>query len=273
MTQDVRVERKDGRVFYGPLYEIRSAEGWFSLSIDDADVPEASAGPATFFFADCVSVVNRRVQTAYNKIEDVDLIAWAAKDVLERAKLDAKAEENVKHRDYKQIDDHPLSPEEEAAFEAAVAQADSEHAPAVGSIVWQMEVDLVLAMITHPAGYDVGLCPEVKSLAVYSIYDRTDGLCAVHEQVDFIAAEDPLPEPIVKLFTIPREAAEYFVTRRYALKLGLDFERPKGARRPVSTTMDVLFVCDGHMCGNIAYAAGNCGCCSSGTLVRYVRAP
>jgi hypothetical protein len=221
--KDVRVELKDGRVFYGPLYEIRSTEGWFSLTIDLLNYPDA---PDSFHFGDCVSVVNRGVQTAYNKIEDVDLIEWAAKDALDRAALAAKY---VK-REPETVE---LSDEDTAAFEAAVAQADSEHAPAIGSVVWQREVDLVLATITHPAGYAVDLFDGWCSLL--SIKGLSDGTFEVGEEGteserDTVGCDWVRPVASETVFQDPRAAAEYFVTRRYALKLGHDFEQPKWAR-------------------------------------------
>jgi hypothetical protein len=170
--KDVRVELKDGRVFYGPLYEIRPGAGWFTLSIDDADAPDL------FYFKDCISVVNRGVQTAYNKIEDVDLITWAAKEIQD-GNLDP--DETVRfERGEERGETYELSDEDAARFEAAIAQADSERPPSPGSV------------------------------------------------------------------------AE--------------------ARLRAGNPADVIFVCNGYMCGNVGYTGGKCGCCPDGVMVRYVKA-
>ena len=87
--KDVHVKLKDGREFFGPLWEIRSEEGWFSLTIDPQTYPEA---PDRFLFEDCASAINFGVHTAYNKVEDVDLLAWAENDrVVRQALRETKA--------------------------------------------------------------------------------------------------------------------------------------------------------------------------------------
>jgi hypothetical protein len=39
-----------------------------------------------------------------------------------------------------------------------------------------------------------------------------------------------------------------------------------------SGASEVIYVCNGHMCGNVGYTGGKCGCCSDGVMLRYVRA-
>lgn len=34
-----------------------------------------------------------------------------------------------------------------------------------------------------------------------------------------------------------------------------------------------IYVCNGHMCGNLGTAGGKCGCCPAGVMVRYVEVP
>lgn len=34
-----------------------------------------------------------------------------------------------------------------------------------------------------------------------------------------------------------------------------------------------IYVCNGHMCGNLGTAGGKCGCCPDGVMVRYVETP
>lgn len=74
------------------------------------------------------------------------------------------------------------------------------------------EIELITAVITHPAGYDVDL------FATFCVRPVEDGsYCVSYEGVN-------LKDSWEKCFTDPVEAAKYFVAKRHELQLGIDIE-------------------------------------------------
>jgi len=70
----------------------------------------------------------------------------------------------------------------------------------------QDEIDLIVTMITHSAGYDVGL---FGALTVRPVDQGVYCVSSEHWEKQFID---------------PRQAAEYFVKKRNRMKLGSDHE-------------------------------------------------
>ena len=77
------------------------------------------------------------------------------------------------------------------------------------------EVELVFMAITHPAGFDF----DIGGTLCIRRYEYP--IWAVEEEVTF---GGNVGKYNIKEFDDPRKAAEYFVERRHALQLGLDFE-------------------------------------------------
>lgn len=84
---------------------------------------------------------------------------------------------------------------------------------------------MIIALIQHPAGYDVDL------FAMLCVRPTEDGkFCVTYEPTG-----RPDPRNWDKCFDRPQEAVDYFLMKRQELKLGIDFE-VKGSpqeRRPV----------------------------------------
>lgn len=78
------------------------------------------------------------------------------------------------------------------------------------------EVDFIMKIIDHPAGFNLVL---FSSLIIHT---HNDGYEVAWEEGGYNAINVP---PIVKqkYFTSLREAAQFFVDKRYERELGLDF--------------------------------------------------
>lgn len=77
------------------------------------------------------------------------------------------------------------------------------------------EIELICMVITHPAGFDL----DIAGTLCIRRYEYP--VWAVEEEVAF---GGNVGKYNVKEFDEPRKAASYFVERRHALQLGLDFE-------------------------------------------------
>ena len=71
---NVKVKMKDGREYFGPLYEWRPLEGWFSIPSDD------SPGSERIELSDVAVAVNYGIRTTKDKVEDVDLLRRAVNE-------------------------------------------------------------------------------------------------------------------------------------------------------------------------------------------------
>lgn len=78
---NVRVKFRDGRRLYGPLWEWRPEDGFFSL-VDSYN--ENDGNLIIVRLDDCAEAVEERVQVAWNKVMDVDLLERARRDLGER---------------------------------------------------------------------------------------------------------------------------------------------------------------------------------------------
>lgn len=78
------------------------------------------------------------------------------------------------------------------------------------------EVEIIYMVITHPAGFDV----DIAGTLVIRQYEYP--VWAVEEEVEYGGNVGKFN---IKEFEDAKKAAIYFVERRHALNLGLDFER------------------------------------------------
>lgn len=69
---DVKVTLKDGRVFCGPLWYWRPAEGWFSICSEEQPNQEGK-----IYLEDVQEAVNFDVRTSVSVVENVDLLERA----------------------------------------------------------------------------------------------------------------------------------------------------------------------------------------------------
>lgn len=76
------------------------------------------------------------------------------------------------------------------------------------------EVEFIMKIIDHPAAFDIGL------LGVLSIRSHTDGYEVAWEESYQLTQTISRHEN----FTVLREAAQFFVDKRYERELGLDIE-------------------------------------------------
>ncbi len=76
------------------------------------------------------------------------------------------------------------------------------------------ERDMMVALLKHPAGYDIDL------FAMYCVRPTEDGkFCVTYEPTGL-----PDPRNWEKCFDRPDEAVDYFLAKRQELQLGIDFE-------------------------------------------------
>lgn len=68
-----KVIMKDGREFYGPIWEWRPEEGWFSLAID-------SSAPDRIYFREVLTGTTENDRIGVDKIADQDILERAVKD-------------------------------------------------------------------------------------------------------------------------------------------------------------------------------------------------
>lgn len=81
------------------------------------------------------------------------------------------------------------------------------------------EIDLIKRLISHPAGFDLGLFVMLK------IRSHSDGYEVAWEKAaDPQSLEDEYNKDYYKDFTDLQEAVEFFVDKRRELQLGLDIE-------------------------------------------------
>jgi hypothetical protein len=84
----------------------------------------------------------------------------------------------------------------------------------------QEQIDFVIEVITHPAGYDLdlfgSLCVRPTDQGVWCVSWKPDRPLQ-HNGRDIYEIE--------KSFPTAEEAAEFFVRKRYQEKIGLDFEK------------------------------------------------
>lgn len=81
----------------------------------------------------------------------------------------------------------------------------------------QEEIDFVVQVITHPAGFDLDL------FGCFCIRPTDQGVWCV-AWVDPI---NPINIGTEKCFSTPIEAATFFVNKRYEDRIGIDFEISK----------------------------------------------
>ncbi len=82
MTTTVEARMKNGRTWFGPMWEWRPKEGWFSLVMDHTqydDLREEDC-PLRIHLRDCISAVDQKQRVRIDAIEDVDLLARARED-------------------------------------------------------------------------------------------------------------------------------------------------------------------------------------------------
>lgn len=97
----------------------------------------------------------------------------------------------------------------------------------------QEEIDFVLKIITHPAGYDLDLfgsmCVRPTDQGIWCVSWEQDHpmddsssdpyFCMIQSRYG-----DQVIYEIEKSFPTPEKAAEFFVRKRYQKNMGLDFE-------------------------------------------------
>lgn len=81
------------------------------------------------------------------------------------------------------------------------------------------EIEFVLGVITHPVGYDLGLfgtmCARSTDQGVW---------CVSWEEKTEVREGEFETIEVEQCFPTPQEAAEFFVRKRIADEIGLDFE-------------------------------------------------
>ena len=81
------------------------------------------------------------------------------------------------------------------------------------------EISLIKKILSHPAGFDLGLFVALK------IRSHSDGYeVAWDKAADPKSLEDEYNKDYYKDFTDLQQAVEFFVDKRYELELGLDIE-------------------------------------------------
>lgn len=81
------------------------------------------------------------------------------------------------------------------------------------------EIELIKKVLSHPAGFDLGLFVTLK------IRSHSDGYEVAWEKAaDPKSLEDEYNKDYYRDFTDLQEAVEFFIDKRYELELGLDIE-------------------------------------------------